>query len=117
LLADARYGTSKKCSYENGGIPVLRIPNVIGGLISLDDLKYSHLSDSERAGLKLNSCDIVVIRTNRSVSLVGRAAVFTEINDIVGFASCLIRLRPMLQELGEIITKIIGNYRNQYPAE
>ena len=43
ILKDAKYGTSKKCSYEKNDTPVLRIPNILNGKISTDNLKYKIL--------------------------------------------------------------------------
>jgi type I restriction enzyme, S subunit len=106
LLLDARYGTSKKCWYETNGTPVLRIPNIINGSISLQDLKYTHLSYSEKESLRLTHGDVIVIRTNGSLGLVGRSAVVTETKDITAFASYLIRLTPVIP--------VVGTYINVY---
>ena len=35
-----QYGTSEKCHLTKKGLPVLRIPNVIGGKIDVEELKY-----------------------------------------------------------------------------
>ncbi len=42
LVSEFRYGTSEKSSED--GRPVLRIPNVIGNAITIDDLKYVMLN-------------------------------------------------------------------------
>lgn len=88
-----RYGTSVKCDYGTKGAPVLRIPNVSGGHVSLDDIKFGPLSPSEIEGLSLREGDILLIRSNGSLEIVGRAAVVT--SDAVGmsFAGYLVRLR------------------------
>jgi type I restriction enzyme, S subunit len=111
LVLDARYGTSKKCLYETKGIPVLRIPNIIDGTISLQDLKYAHLSDNEKEALRLNHGDVVVIRTNGSLGLVGRSAVVTEIKEVTAFASYLIRLRPVIPVLGTFVNTYLRSKR------
>lgn len=92
-----RYGTSKKCGYliESESVPVYRIPNIDynNGCINHDDIKYASFNDRELDGLKLESGDILIIRSNGSVSLVGRAAMVQE-NDTSGtFAGYLMRLR------------------------
>ena len=92
-----RYGTSKKCGYliESESVPVYRIPNIDynNGCINHDDIKYASFNDRELDGLKLESGDILIIRSNGSVSLVGRAAMVQE-NDSSGtFAGYLMRLR------------------------
>lgn len=94
LLSDVRYGTAKKCAYEPRATPVLRIPNIADGLISHEDLKYAEFDDAERAKLKLSPGDVLVIRSNGSLGLVGRAAVVTEREAGFVYAGYLIRLRP-----------------------
>ena len=92
-----RYGTSKKCSYDDGRdrTGVYRIPNIEhkNGRISHDDIKYAQFTESELDGIRLQQGDILIIRSNGSVSLVGRAAMVCDA-DITGtFAGYLMRLR------------------------
>lgn len=92
-----RYGTSKKCSYGDGRdrTAVYRIPNIEhkNGRISHDDIKYAQFTESELDGIRLQQGDILIIRSNGSVSLVGRAAMVCD-TDITGtFAGYLMRLR------------------------
>ena len=92
-----RYGTSKKCSYDDGRdrTAVYRIPNIEhkNGCISHDDIKYAQFTESEFDGIRLQQGDILIIRSNGSVSLVGRAAMVCDA-DITGtFAGYLMRLR------------------------
>lgn len=93
LLEDIRYGTAKKCRPDGDGIAVLRIPNVVGGSISLQDLKFTELDGKEIAKLSLALGDVLIVRSNGSANLVGRSAVVDA--DAVGlaFAGYLIRLR------------------------
>ncbi len=92
-----RYGTSKKCnySYSEKSKEVYRIPNVdyTVGQISHQDIKYSEFSENEIADLKLECGDILIIRSNGSVSLVGRAALIREADINGTFAGYLMRLR------------------------
>ena len=94
LLVRSEYGTSVKCSYESDGLPVLRIPNIVQGDINLRDLKYATRPlpmDSQRA---LQAGDVLMCRTNGSVSLIGKTAVVkTEFDVLHGFASYLLRFR------------------------
>jgi type I restriction enzyme S subunit len=96
LSSDSGYGTSQKCSYENTGPAVLRIPNVQNGVLDLHDVKFApaefKLADSEA----VQSGDMLIIRTNGSKSLIGRAAVVMSVqNEQISFASYLIRFRLM----------------------
>jgi type I restriction enzyme S subunit len=93
VFISIKYGTSKKCEYNGGLIPVLRIPNISNGSVLLDDLKSTDLGSKEVADLSLEKHDILIIRSNGSVSLVGRSAVVD--NNAVGFsyAGYLMRIR------------------------
>ena len=91
---DAGYGTSEKCSEEADGPPVLRIPNVVDGRISLDDLKFCLRPSALAADGAVAPGDFLFIRTNGSKSLVGKGAlVDVECPRPHFFASYLIRLR------------------------
>jgi type I restriction enzyme S subunit len=93
IVDDVRYGTSKKCEHAPGQVPVLRIPNVSDGVISHDDLKHAEFDDSELRKLALAPGDILMIRSNGSVDLVGRSAVATYREEGFLYAGYLIRLR------------------------
>ena len=95
LVSEPQYGTARKCSYEQKGVPVLRIPNVVDGKIEHSDLKYALFSLEEVRQFKLSAGDILIIRSNGSLSLVGRAAVASDRDNGYLFAGYLIRLRAM----------------------
>lgn len=88
------YGTSVKCSYESNGLPVLRIPNIDRGEIDLTDLKYAPADFEIDPKEALQPGDMLIIRTNGSKSLIGRAAlVMKSLRTQTAFASYLIRFR------------------------
>lgn len=93
VLTDVRYGTAKKCSYEPRKTPVLRIPNISEGKINHDDIKYAEFDESERTKLALAPGDLLMIRSNGSVGLVGRMALVSERETGFLYAGYLIRLR------------------------
>lgn len=93
VVEDIRYGTAQKCAYGGGPTGVLRIPNIGGSGIDLSDLKSSSFSHAELEKLSLNAGDIVLIRSNGSVDLVGKSAVVTEREEGLLFAGYLIRIR------------------------
>ncbi len=95
LLVESCYGTSVKCDAERNidTIPVLRIPNVASEKVSLTDLKFGTLNESELAKTRLAEGDILVVRTNGSRDLVGRCAVVPDLPETMSFASYMIRLR------------------------
>lgn len=95
VTVETRYGTSRKCSYDPKGIAILRIPNVAGGYVNFEGLKYCSLDKRELSNLVLQSGDFLFVRTNGSRELVGRCAIYegNEQKQIYGFASYLIRVR------------------------
>jgi type I restriction enzyme S subunit len=97
IIESLKYGTSRKCSYEENGVPVLRIPNVSEGMIKHDDIKYAELTDKEIQDLSLIPGDILLIRSNGSVSLVGKTALAKGSEQGFAYAGYLIRVRPNQQ--------------------
>lgn len=93
LLNDIRYGTAKKCQYEPQQTPVLRIPNVIDGKVNHEDIKYAEFDDGELSKLALSAGDILMIRSNGSLGLVGRTALVSDREAGFLYAGYLIRLR------------------------
>ncbi|MGQ0464319.1 MAG: restriction endonuclease subunit S [Sporichthyaceae bacterium] len=92
LCWDAGYGTSAKCAYDGAGGAVLRIPNVVGGRIDLDDLKYAVAASTDLSRYQLAPGDLLIVRTNGSRDLIGRCAPVLE-SPAAAFASYLIRFR------------------------
>lgn len=93
IFYDLKYGTSKKSDYGIDGNAVLRIPNVVNGYVSLDDLKYSNMTTSELAELKLSKDDLIFIRSNGSLGIVGRCTLINEDLDNTVYAGYLVRAR------------------------
>ncbi len=94
ISTDSGYGTSQKCGYENDGPAVLRIPNVQHGILDLQDLKFAPSEFNLGQSDAVSSGDLLIIRTNGSKSLIGRAAVvMAGPQRIMSFASYLIRFR------------------------
>jgi type I restriction enzyme, S subunit len=94
LCEELRYGTSNMCSTDrkDGDLPVLRIPNVIGGLVNWDNMKYVQLPDAENKRLRLVQGDILFVRTNGNPEYIGRCAVYENTRSAL-YASYLIRAR------------------------
>ena len=93
VLEDLRYGTSKRSTYDQPGVPVLRIPNVSAGVLDLSDLKFADLNDREMEALRLQSEDLLMIRSNGSVHLVGVTTAVTAAGEDMAYAGYLMRLR------------------------
>jgi type I restriction enzyme S subunit len=93
ILENIRYGTSKKCSYDDTLTPVLRIPNIKNSKIDITDIKSANFNEKEFETLSLKVGDILVIRSNGSIDLVGKNVVITEEHKNYIFAGYLIRVR------------------------
>lgn len=117
LVAESSYGTSVKCSYEAQGCPVLRIPNVSGSKLNLHDMKFATQELQLAADEYLETGDVLVIRTNGSVGLVGRAAPVTSgLPRPHYFASYLLRLRCMERVCLHrwIVTVMLSSYGRRW---
>jgi type I restriction enzyme S subunit len=95
IIEEPKYGTSKKCSYDVDGKAVLRIPNVGNGVIDKEDLKFASFSEEENKIYKLKGGDILTIRSNGSIALVGKCALIHKQDEDFLYAGYLIRLRPL----------------------
>jgi type I restriction enzyme S subunit len=93
LLSEIKYGTSKRSEYGAQGVPVLRIPNVSGKRLDIMDLKTAALDPSEAESLSLRLDDLLMIRSNGSVELVGKTLPVTEEAIGMAYAGYLMRLR------------------------
>lgn len=92
LTVSAGYGTSAKCIADGPGPAVVRIPNLIDGAIDLSDEKRVADSSLDVSKSTLSEGDLLIVRTNGSVDLIGRCAVVGE-EVRAAFASYLIRYR------------------------
>ena len=93
LIEEPKYGTSKKCDYDYEDAGVLRIPNIARGIVDTSDLKGANFTDEEKYIYSLRSGDILMIRSNGSISLVGQCALISEAEEQFLYAGYLIRLR------------------------
>ncbi len=91
VLTFVQYGTSTKLNSSGNGVPVIRMGNIINGIINFNDIKYLDAPYNEYKKYLLEPGDILINRTNSS-ELVGKAGLF-ESQDKFIFASYLIRLR------------------------
>lgn len=94
ITNEFRYGTNQKCHDEagEGSVPVLRIPNVIGGQIDWSDIKHAALPAKEHEKTRLRVGDLLFVRTNGNPDYIGRCAHFDGQTD-ASYASYLIRAR------------------------
>lgn len=76
VVDEFRYGTSMKSGAT--GVPVLRIPNVIGGALDTKEIKLVQLSQAELRRLTLADGDLLFVRTNGNPDYVGRSAIYDD---------------------------------------
>lgn len=97
LIEKPRYGTSKKCSYNfnENSTAVIRIPNIDAnkGIVDSQDLKYAEFDSKELKQFMLQTGDILIIRSNGSISLVGAGAMVRDNDTDKIYAGYLMRLR------------------------
>lgn len=114
VVENFKYGTSEKSNYNNKGIPVIRIPNIVNNKISLKDLKYLE-TYNVLSNNKVKNGDILIIRSNGSKELVGKTALVEDLEQEYAFASYLIRLRPIMINC-EFLIILLNSYivKNQF---
>ncbi len=94
LVIRSEYGTSVKCDHGASGPPVLRIPNIARGQIDLGDMKQATVQLELTREDALRKGDLLMCRTNGSISLIGKAAlVQDDYEPLHTFASYLLRFR------------------------
>lgn len=116
LVEKPQYGTSKKCDYLSNGIGVLRIPNIVNGVVDCTDLKFAQFDNCERENYRLKDGDILTIRSNGSVDLVGKCALIQKKDERFLYAGYLIKLRPKINlVLPKYLLYVLSstNLRNQ----
>jgi type I restriction enzyme, S subunit len=114
LITRSEYGTSVRCAYDAKHEPVLRIPNIAGGIIDTEDLKFSTKPLALSAGDELETGDLLICRTNGSISLVGKAALVTREFELPhSFASYLLRFRFVESQL---VPQWGLSYLSSYPG-
>ncbi len=100
-LDEVQYGSSSKAILQpaSGLLPLLRIPNVIGGKVDYADLVWLEPTE-EFTKYRLKDGDVLIVRTNGNPEYVGRTAVHevSKYKECL-FASYLIRLRPKQEML------------------
>jgi type I restriction enzyme, S subunit len=111
-LVETRYGTSVSADATAGtGVPVLRIPNVMGGEVDIGDMKYVELTQAELGRLSLTTSDVLIVRSNGNPEYVGRSAPITGdvCQSVIVYASYLIRLRT---DAGRLLPEYLSAFLN-----
>lgn len=118
VIEKPKYGTSKKCEYEKNGIGVLRIPNVVKGVVDSSDLKFAQFDKQEIETYSLREGDVLIIRSNGSIDIVGKSALITKKDERFLYAGYLIRLRPIQTSiLPEYLLNILSSIDLRHQIE
>ncbi len=112
LAEVVQYGSSAKTEAEGGGVPVLRMGNIVDGKLDLSNLKYLPEKHYEFPDLILKSGDLLFNRTN-SLELVGKSAVYKGEPSRCSFASYLIRLRLSHAYKPELLAAFLNSPRGR----
>lgn len=111
VVTEFEYGLSLPMSLK-GTTPILRMGNIQGGEIIMDDLKYVTLPQNLLDRYLLKRGDVLFNRTN-SQEWVGKVGIYRNDEPAV-FASYLIRLHP---DTTQIDNYYLGQLLNSYPAQ
>ena len=106
--SEFKYGTSEKSTYNNTGMPVLRIPNVGAGTLSFEDMKYLAHNEIDEAN-QIHENDLLIIRSNGSRDLVGKCAIVPALSRKFAYASFLIRIKPSEQILPDYLALYLNS--------
>ncbi|MDV1095905.1 restriction endonuclease subunit S [Raoultella ornithinolytica] len=107
IVESIDYGTSQKSASNYTGTPVLRIPNISSnGKIDDSNLKYAPLESKDIDKYLLKEGDLLLIRSNGSLSLVGRSAKVDKAYEGYAFAGYLLRLHPINGILSDYLLEV-----------
>ena len=109
VLENTQYGLSAKANLKKQGYPLLRMNNLVDGLVNTSDLKHIQLDKEELEKFRLNKGDVLFNRTN-SFDLVGKTGLFDKEGDYV-FASYLIRLATDARRLNSYFLSFYFNWK------
>jgi type I restriction enzyme S subunit len=103
------YGTNAPSNDEERGLPVVAIPEVIASRFRLGECSYAEVPEHEAAALRLESDDVLLVRTNGNPDYIGKSTVVGDeaANHHMIFASYLIRVRTNKD-------KVSGKYLNYF---
>jgi restriction endonuclease S subunit len=109
VIESTAYGTSARSNSDGAGVPVLGIPNVRRGRLSLEEFSTVELSDADAARYSVATGDLLLVRTNGNPEYVGRCVVVDGLPHPFVYASYLIRIRV---EQGQVSPSFVAAVLN-----
>lgn len=105
------YGTNAASNDASHGFPIIAIPQVLSPRFKLGECSSVELPESEALALRLQSDDVLLIRTNGNPDYIGKSTVIGDEANArhIVFASYLIRIRTDKRKLS-------GRYLNYFLA-
>jgi type I restriction enzyme S subunit len=111
ILESSQYGCNAP-AIDGGNTPVVGMKNLQDGIIDLEGLAHTNLSDKERESFLLKKGDVLINRTN-SYDLVGKAGIFDS-DEKVAFVSYLVRLSGKRDRINQ---KFLNYWLNSYQGQ
>lgn len=110
-LTLVEYGTNAPSNDYRGGYPVIAIPQVVAPHLTLTDVPFAEVPDGEASALRLETDDVLLIRTNGNPEYIGKSTIVSQ--EVAAthtiYASYLIRVRSRKD-------KLLGAYLNYFLA-
>jgi type I restriction enzyme S subunit len=110
-LTLVEYGTNAPSNDYRGGYPVIAIPQVVAPHLTLTDVPFAEVAEGEAAALRLETDDVLLIRTNGNPDYIGKSTIVSK--EVAAahtiYASYLIRVRSKKDRL-------LGAYLNYFLA-
>lgn len=95
----------------DAGAKVLRLTAVRDGRIDLNEYKHGAWSAEEAKQFAVTEGDLLIVRGNGSISLVGRAGLVGKVTDQVAFPDTMIRLRVVERVVSSSWVSLLWNSR------
>lgn len=110
-VESVEYGTNAPSNEDKHGLPVIAIPEVITARFRLGECSFAEVSEQEAKALRLESGDVLLVRTNGNSDYMGKSTVIgaKDAEQHIIFASYLIRVRTRTNVLS-------GKYLNYFLA-
>lgn len=110
-LTLVEYGTNAPSNDYRAGYPVIAIPQVVAPHLTLTDVPFAEVPESEASTLRLEADDVLLIRTNGNPEYIGKSTIVSA--EVAAahtiYASYLIRVRSKKESL-------LGAYLNYFLA-